>query len=80
MARKILNVATFGLAGLVAPKLFGKKKSAPAPTEAPVPTMPLPDDQAVALAKKQAIIRQMSRGGRSSTILTGDSGSTLGGY
>ncbi len=78
MAKKILNVATFGLAGLVAPKIFGKKKkAAPAPEVTP-PTMPLPDDAAVARAKKEAIIRARGRGGRSSTILTG--GDVLGGY
>lgn len=75
MAKKILNVATFGLLGS---SLLKKKKSATTTTAAPVPTMPLPDDQAVANAKKEAIIRQRARGGRSSTILT--DGEVLGGY
>lgn len=78
MAKKILNVATFGLAGVAAKALFGKKKKSTTGAEAPVPTMPLPDDEAVARARKESIIRQRARGGRSSTILTG--GDVLGGY
>lgn len=74
MAKKILNVATFGLAGA----LFGKKKKktpAPAPEQKPA-VMPLADDEAVRRAKRKSIILQRSRRGRDSTILTGD---TLGG-
>lgn len=74
MAKKILNVATFGLLGS---SLLKKKKSV-STTSTPVPTMPLPDDEAVARARKEAIIRQRARGGRSSTILT--DGDMLGGY
>ena len=75
MSRKILNVATFGLSGL----LLGKKKKKAEPTpEVTPPTMPLPDDEAIARARKEAILRQRARGGRSSTILTDDD--TLGGY
>lgn len=75
MAKKILNVATFGLAGA----LLGKKKK---PAEAAAPTervMPLPDDEEVKRARKLSMLRQRGRSGRSSTILTGSSGSTLGG-
>jgi hypothetical protein len=88
MARKILKVAGIvaapftggaSLALTAGASLLGKKKKSSAtPTTPDVPTMPLPDDQAVANAKKEAIIRQRARGGRSSTILTG--GDTLGGY
>lgn len=83
MAKKILktavNVGTFGLAGLVAPKIFGKKKkSTPAPVAEPTePVMPLADDEAVARARKEALLRRRGAGGRSSTILT--DGDTLGG-
>lgn len=74
MARKILKVVS-----PIGSLLLGKKKkSASATTTPSVPTMPLPDDQAVANAKKEAIIRQRARGGRSSTILT--DGEVLGGY
>ena len=75
MAKKILKVASFGLLG---GKLFGGGKSAPAPTQTPQ-VMPLPDDQAILDARKRSIAAQMKRGGRTSTILTDGSGSTLGG-
>lgn len=66
-----------GLAG-GAVSILGKKSApAPAPTEGPK-VMPLADDQAVAAAKKRSLAMQMQRGGRSSTMLTGDS-ETLGG-
>lgn len=73
MARKILDIATFGLAGAI----FGKKKKkAPEPMpETPSP-MPMPDDNAVMRARRRGIIQQRSRRGRDSTILTG---TTLGG-
>lgn len=71
--RKILNIGTFGLAGML---LGGKKKAAePAPTPTPN-VMPTPDDEGVALARRRSIARQLSRRGRDSTNLTG---STLGG-
>ena len=76
MSKKVLNVATFGLSGLLLKPFGKKKKAAPAPTQA-VPTMPLPDDEAVARARKEALLRRRGAGGRSSTILTDD---TLGGY
>jgi hypothetical protein len=53
-----------------------KKAAAPAPTDT-TPVMPLPDDAAIAAAKKRSIASQLQRGGRDSTILT--DGSTLGG-
>lgn len=67
MAKKILNIATLGLIG------GSKKKEAPAPEGPKV--MPLADDEAVKRAKKASIIKQMNRGGRSSTILSNDSDS-----
>lgn len=79
MSKKILNVATFGLAGALL-KPFGKdkkKEAAPAPTPGPV-VMPLADDEAVKLARKRSIAAQMKRGGRQSTMLTSSS-ETLGG-
>ncbi len=73
MSRKILNVATFGLAGALL-KPFSKKKK---DTAAPVaePTMPIADDEAILRARKRAVAQQMQRGGRSSTILTDNSDS-----
>lgn len=77
MSKQILNVATFGLSGLLLGS--GKKKAAaPAPVAEAPKVMPLPDDEAVRRAKKQSILRQMGRGGRQSTMLTGD-GDKLGG-
>lgn len=74
MAKKILNIATFGIAGAL---LGGKKKkAAPAPEPGPV-VMPLADDEAIMRAKKRSIASQLKRGGRSSTILS-SSGETLG--
>ncbi|MBP7135978.1 MAG: hypothetical protein KBA57_06415 [Sphingomonadaceae bacterium] len=73
MSKKILNVATFGLAGALL-KPFSKKKKE---TVAPVaePTMPIADDEAILRARKRAVAQQMQRGGRSSTILTDNSDS-----
>jgi hypothetical protein len=76
MSRKILNIGTFGLAGL----LLGKKKKAelaPAAPEAPA-IMPVADDEAVLRARKRSIVSQIGRRGRDSTMLT-PPGSTLGG-
>ena len=79
MSKKLLNIGTFGLAGALL-KPFGSKKkktaAAPDPTER---VMPLPDDDAVKRARAASILQQRGRSGRSSTILTGGSGSTLGG-
>lgn len=73
MAKKLLNVATFGLAGALL-KPFGKdkKKEAPAPEAAPQ-VMPLADDDSVLRARKRSLAAQMKRGGRSSTMLSSDS-------
>lgn len=46
--------------------LFGGKGK-PVP---PTLTMPLPDDEAVAMARRRSIADQRRRGGRQSTILT----------
>lgn len=76
MARKILNTLTFGLSGAI----IGdgkKKKTTPVPEPAPA-AMPVADDEAVRRARRSAIIRNMGRRGRSSTMLTPDS-ETLGG-
>lgn len=77
MSRDILNLATFGVAGLV----LGHKKSTPAPTPAAATpaVMPLPDDDKIAQARKRSIAAQLSRGGRDSTMLTPAPGTTLGG-
>lgn len=52
----------------------------PAPVVTPVTPIPLPDDQAVADAKRRSIAAQMQRSGRQSTLLTSDAptGGTLG--
>ncbi len=79
MAKKLLNVATFGLAGALLKPFGGKKKDkavAAAPEER---VMPLPDDEAIKRARMATIARSRGRSGRSSTILTGGAGSTLGG-
>lgn len=56
--------------------LFGAKTATPPPIPAPAP---LPDDNAIAAAKRAAIQQQMMRSGRMSTILTGDNtGTKLG--
>lgn len=72
MARAIIK----GVGSLLG--IGGKKKApAPAPVETPN-VMPIADDEAVRRARKQSIIRQMGRSGRSSTMLSADS-DTLGG-
>lgn len=69
----------FGLVGSLLGIGGGKKEAAPAAAPAEK-VMPLPDDEAIKRAKKQAISRQMSRGGRSSTILSQSSDTLGGGY
>jgi hypothetical protein len=62
--------------------LFRKKStpSAPAPSEPGPRVMPLADDEAVRQARRKSLLKQMARGGRSSTMLTGEpAGTTLGG-
>ncbi len=73
--KKILNVATFGLAGAL---LGGKKKKKDEPAPVAPTVMPEPDDERIRLARKRSIASQLGRRGRDSTILTGG-GSTLGG-
>lgn len=46
------------------------------PAAAPLPVMPTVDSEAVRLARRRALLNMRNRGGRQSTILTGD---TLGG-
>jgi hypothetical protein len=80
LAKKILNVATLGLIGGSVLKPFGgSKKKAPAPAPE-TPVMPMADDEAVRRARRAALARQMSRGGRSSTILSSGSETLGGGY
>lgn len=64
------------VAGLLG--VFDKKSHAAAPA-AQTPVMPQPDDAAIAAAKKRSIAAQYQRAGRSSTILTDTTDSTLGG-
>jgi hypothetical protein len=60
---------------------------APAPPTIPAPTgqaadelvMPVSDDESVKRARRRAIARRQSQGGRTSTILTSGSGMGLGG-
>lgn len=78
-----LKIAGGLLLGKVASKavgsVIGGKKKAPAPApEAGPKVMPLADDEAIRRARKNALVRQLGRSGRSSTILSGDS-ETLGG-
>lgn len=68
--KKILKVATFGLLGGILGG--GKKKDKAQPAPAAPAVMPTPDDESVRMARKRAIVQQMGRRGRSSTILTGD--------
>ena len=78
MSKKILFPTSGILSKIADPAgFFRKKKGPPAPNTGPI-IMPLADDQAVAAARKKSIAAQMKRGGRSSTILTDTSGSTLG--
>lgn len=76
MARKLFKVIS-----PIGSLLLGKKKK-PAAAAAPEATervMPLPDDEAIKRSRQSSILRQRGRSGRSSTILTGGAGSTLGG-
>lgn len=78
MAKQILGAVASPLATL----LGITKKSTPTPTPAPAASgpkiMPLADGDAVKAARKKSIAAQLGRGGRSSTMLSGDS-ETLGG-
>lgn len=78
MAQALALPFLLGAAGSVAGSIIGGK-SAPAPAPAAGPkVMPLADDAAVAAAKKRSLMMQVQRGGRQSTMLSGDS-ETLGG-
>lgn len=77
MSKKVLNVATFGLAGALL-KPFGKDKKKPVAPEPGPRVMPLADDEAIRRARTSSLLRQSNRSGRASTILT-NPGSTLGG-
>lgn len=55
----------------------GLLKPKPAPVIQPPAPAPLPDDEALAAARKKKIAEQSQRSGRSSTILT-DNAETLG--
>ena len=71
MAKKLLNIGTFGLLGALT-KPFGTDKPK-TPEAVPGPkVMPIADDMSVKRAKRRSILQQMNRGGRSSTMLTGD--------
>ncbi len=75
--KSVANIATLGILG--GSILNSGKKSAPAePAKGPV-VMPLADDEAISRAKRKAIAGQVQRGGRTSTILTSEPGSKLGG-
>lgn len=76
MAKKILNIATFGLAGALFHPFGKDKKPDGQPPKSTPPIMPAPDDEAILRAKRNSIIRQRARHGRDSTILSDE---TLGG-
>ncbi len=57
---------------------LGGSKAPAAPPPGPI-VMPLADNEAIARAKRKAIAGQVQRGGRTSTILTSEPGSKLGG-
>ena len=81
----IFKKVTKAFTGLLGGILGGAQK-APEPPPEPVPVVtpptpvPLPDDEAVAAAKRRSIAKQMQRSGRASTMLTQDpvTGDTLG--
>lgn len=82
MAGKLFKtIGKVAVGGLIGSALLGGKKKKDKPVAAPTPerVMPLPDDEAVKKARQASLLRQRGRGGRSSTILTGGSGGTLGG-
>lgn len=66
MAKKILGAAISPFRALV-----GGKKKTPV-METPEPVMPVVDDARAKVARKRSIIQQLNRGGRQSTLLTGD--------
>lgn len=65
--------------GLGQPDAAPAENPQPAPVVTPPPVMPVPDDEAMAQARKRSIAEQTKRRGRASTILTsGPGGDTLG--
>ena len=75
MAKKILGGIGGGLGtlGLVGSLLGGKKKRAAAiETPLSAPVAPVVDDAKILQARKRSIIQQRQRGGRASTLLSGD--------
>lgn len=53
---------------------------APSPSAAPAvkPPVPMPDQRAIATARRRSLAEQMTRRGRASTILSDNGGDTLG--
>lgn len=78
----ILKKVKKAVTGLVGGILGGADvpKVPDAPVVTPPTPIPLPDDEAVAAAKRRSIAKQMQRSGRASTMLTQDpvTGDTLG--
>jgi hypothetical protein len=59
--------------GLFGANYRGKGKAIAAPAPAPAPmAMPTPDDEAVKAARRRQLAAAQTRGGRQSTILSGD--------
>jgi hypothetical protein len=79
VAKQILSAVVSPIGTLLG---IGQKKATAAPTPTPTATgpkiMPLADGDAVRAARKKSIAAQLSRGGRTSTMLSGES-ETLGG-
>ena len=73
-------IAGAGIGGSIGNAVGKGPKSAVAPTQAGAPVMPIADDQAVMRARKVSMLKQRSRGGRSSTILSQGSETLGGGY
>lgn len=71
-----LDRQTYGSHGAAQEDILGKGDQGPPP---PPPPTPLPDESFLRVAKRKAAAKLLSRGGRQSTILGGDSGDILGG-
>lgn len=72
--RKVVGDSTFDKAHFVGTSLI-KADQAPAP---PLPTIPLPDDEAIKRARRRSLAAQAGRTGRASTILSDDTTDRLG--
>jgi len=59
----------------------GSAPKAPTPPPPPPPPAPMPDpdDEEIKKARRRKATEQQARSGRTSTLLTGSSGETLGG-